>query len=119
MLAKKNRADKKNIEKIWKEGRFLGSFNISLKFILIPGTTHPRVSFIVPKTVSKKATERNFLRRRGYAVIQKKLNLLPKELVGAFVFGKNSIRVFGGRKNKENNPILNLNKEIGTIINRL
>ena len=119
MLPKKNRANKKSIEKIFKEGRFVSSPNLTFKFInnTIPST--PQISFIVPKTTSKKAVVRNLLRRRGYAVLQKYFKTIPPSTLGAFVFGKKGEKIFGVRKNKENNPIQNLENEIKTILNKL
>ena len=43
----------------------------------------PRIAFVVAKSVSKKATERNLIRRRLAEVIQKSLpeKLLPYDMV--------------------------------------
>ena len=119
MLSKKNRVDRKAIEKIFKEGKITNSSHLILKFIVNPQNTIPKVSFIAPKTVSKKATIRNLLRRRGYAVLKKYINSLPLGFVGAFVFSKKATQVFGGRKNKNYNPIQNIESEIKIIIKKL
>ena len=39
--------------------------------------------------------------------------------VGAFIFGKKSAEVFGGRKNKKYNPIQNLENEINNILSKI
>jgi len=85
MLPKKNRADKKAIEKIFKEGRFINSSSLTLKFLNNVHTRygHARVSFIVPKTVEKKATRRNLLRRKGYLILKKYWNKIPNDFIGA------------------------------------
>ncbi|TSC77973.1 MAG: hypothetical protein G01um101424_107 [Parcubacteria group bacterium Gr01-1014_24] len=88
MLAKKNRASKKDIDFIFKDGKFLTSPNLTFKFILNNNSSIPRISFIVPKTVSKKAVNRNLLRRHGYAVLKKYINKFPTRLLGVFVFKK-------------------------------
>lgn len=88
MLLKKNRADKKAVEKIFKEGRFLNSPNLTFKFILNNHSSPPRISFIVPKSVAKKAVERNHLRRLGYSILKKHLDSSPTGLLGVFVFKK-------------------------------
>ena len=122
MFPKKNRVDRKTIEKIFKEGKFVNSPNLTLKFIknkLTQGSLPPRISFITPKTVSKKAVDRNLLRRRGYAVLKKYFNQLPVDLIGVFVFGKKSKSIFGAKKTKKYNPIFNLDSEIKNIINKL
>lgn len=118
MLPKKNRADRKAVEKIFKEGKFVNSQNLTLKFIQTE-SVYPQISFVVPKTVSKKAVIRNILRRRGYVVLKPFLTRFPIGFTGVFVFGKKSKDIFGGRKNKERNPIQNLNEEIKIILSKL
>jgi len=88
MLPKKNRADTKAVEKIFKEGRFLNSPNLTFKFILKGNSVSPQISFIVPKTVSRLAVKRNFLRRLGYNALQKHLEQFPTGISGVFVFKK-------------------------------
>ena len=119
MLPKKNRLDKKIVENIFKNGSFVNSSNLTLKFISNKNTTPPRFSFITPKTASKKAVVRNLLRRRGYTVLKKYFKNFHNGFVGAFVFGKESVEVFGGRKNKTYNPILNLENEIKNILSKI
>ncbi len=128
MLPKKNRLDRKLVEQIFKQGRFVNSANLSFKFILQPhpspllkgeGVKNTRISFITPKTASKKAVVRNLLRRRGYAVLKKYINQFPTSITGAFVFGKKSAEVFGGKKTKVYNPILNLDSEIKNILSKI
>ena len=126
MLPKKNRADRKSVERIFKEGRYVNSNNLTLKFILphpspllIKERVFPQISFVVPKTVSKKAVVRNLLRRRGYAVLKPYLSTFPVGFTGVFLFGKKSKDIFGGRKNKTRNPIQDLENEIKIILNKL
>ena len=87
MLPKKNRADKKAVEKIFKEGKFLNSLNLTFKFI-INSTKNRKISFIAPKSVAKLAVTRNLLRRRGYAVLSKYINQFPLGIIGVYVFKK-------------------------------
>lgn len=119
MLPKKNRANKEAIDQIFKKGRFFNSNNLTFKFILEKNTKKPIISFIAPKTVAKKAVMRNLLRRRGYAILEKNIESFPVGIVGAFVFGKKSVEVFGKRKNINYNPISNLEDEIKIIINKI
>jgi ribonuclease P protein component len=88
MLPKKNRADRKAVEKIFKEGRFFNSPNLTFKFILKPNSSKTQISFVAPKTVSKLAVKRNFLRRLGYNVLGKYFNQFPSGTSGVFVFKK-------------------------------
>ena len=119
MLPKKNRAKTEEIENIFKKGYFLNSNNLTLKFILTKEDTEPKVSFLTPKSTSKKAVVRNRLRRRGYEAIKSFLSLLPAGFVGAFVFGKKSEEFFGGRQEKRQTSKENIKIEIETILNKL
>lgn len=119
MLSKKNRTDKKTVDNIFKKGTFVGSANLVLKYIKENNGEIPQISFIAPKGVAKKAVDRNKLRRRGYAVISKYIQYFPVGFSGAFVFGKNSLILFGGRKKTNYDPILDLEKEIKFILKKI
>lgn len=86
MLLKKNRADKKAVEKIFKEGKFINSPILTFKFIFSGDLNVPQISFIVPKSVAKLATRRNLLRRRGYDALKKHITGFPLGTLGVFVF---------------------------------
>jgi ribonuclease P protein component len=118
MLPKKNRNDRKNIEQIFKSGNFVNSPNLTFKFIKTH-SSEKKMSFIVPKTVSKKAVVRNLLRRRGYVALKKHFNEFPSGILGVFIFGKKSAEIFWGKKNKIHNPILNLGNEVKIILNKI
>ena len=87
MLPKKNRVNAKEVNKIFKEGRFLVSPNLTFKYVKNQNQ-EIKISFIVPKSVAKLAVKRNLLRRRGYAALSKYLDQFPLGLVGVFVFKK-------------------------------
>ncbi|MEI7809991.1 MAG: ribonuclease P protein component [bacterium] len=110
MLPKKNRADKKAVEKIFKDGFFVGSRGLNLKYILENSPTPPRVSFVVPKSVEKKAVRRNYLRRRGYIVLEKYFHKLPAGFCGVLIFNK---------INKAEKVATVVDREINVIFNRL
>lgn len=88
MLSKKNRVDKKNIDLIFKQGKYISSENLTFKFLLTETKTLPRISFIAPKNIAKLATMRNKLRRRGYTALRKHIHDFPLGLLGAFVYKK-------------------------------
>ena len=88
MLPKNNRADKKAIETIFKEGIFVRSVFLNFKYINKKNSNPPQISFIVPKSVEKQAVKRNYLRRCGYSSLKKYFNKIPNGLVGVFVFNK-------------------------------
>lgn len=88
MLAKKNRASTKEVHRVFKEGRFLNSPNLTFKYIRMLKSSPTRISFIAPKSVAKLAVKRNELRRRGYAALSKHLSVFPAGLIGVFIFKK-------------------------------
>ena len=118
MLERKNRIDKKTMEELFNKGRFVNSPCLTLKYLIYP-TKMTRISFIVPKTVSKKAIVRNQLKRRGYVEIKKQIPQIPAGFLGAFIFKKGSVEIFGGKKGTNYNPNLNLEKEIQITLNKL
>jgi ribonuclease P protein component len=87
MLPKKNRANTSEVEKIFKEGRFLNSFNLTFKYIKTGGKER-KISFIAPKSVAKLAVKRNYLRRKGYNILKKYINDFPAGITGVFIFKK-------------------------------
>lgn len=86
MLPKKNRVDKKGIDLVFKQGKFITSPNLTFKFILTKSRGVPRVSFVAPKSVAKLAVKRNMLRRLGYAALNKYISDFPSGTIGAFIF---------------------------------
>jgi len=71
MLAKENRLKKKkDFELVFKNGRILKSKNVFLKY-LSSEVKERKVGFIVSKKVSKKAVERNKVKRRLREIIRK------------------------------------------------
>jgi ribonuclease P protein component len=119
MLPKRNRADKKQIKQIFKEGRFLNTPNLTFKYI--KRESHPsialgdeinnlndaQISFIAPKNIAKLAVKRNLLRRQGYFVLKKYISQFPSFVIGVFVYKKIP------------NSILEIENEIKTIINKI
>jgi len=109
MLPKKNKANKKAIEKIFKKSTFIGARSLNFKYFLDNKDTPPKISFIVPKTIEKKAVKRNFLRRQGYLILKKYFDKIPNGLIGVFVFSKT----------KEENLLKTLEEDIKTILNKI
>lgn len=119
MISKKNRNDRKAVAQIFKVGRTVGSLNLILKFFQTSTKNPPRISFVAPKTVAKRAVDRNLLRRRGYAVMERHLNKLPDGFSGIFIFGKKSMGIFGGHGKQTKDQLGSLQNEIKTILNKL
>ncbi len=87
MLPKKNRVNKKEVDLIFKQGKFINSPNLTFKFITNLGKGR-KISVIAPKNIAKLAVKRNLLRRLGYNVLQKHINRFPAGISGVFVFKK-------------------------------
>ncbi len=87
MLPKKNRANTREVEEIFKKGRFLNSLNLTFKYIKTD-KNEIKISFIAPKSVAKLAVKRNSLRRKGYNILKKYIEQFPTGTTGAFVFKK-------------------------------
>lgn len=107
MLLKKNKADKKTIEKIFKVGKTINSSLFVFKFILNKSSLQSHFSFIVPKNIVKLAVKRNLLKRKGYFALEKNIKQFPFGIWCVFIF-----------KKKEEN-ILKIEHEIKNILNKI
>lgn len=87
MLAKKNRANTKEVERIFKEGNFLNSPNLTFRYFK-NSSKETKISFIASKNIAKLAVKRNLLRRRGYSALGKNISQFPLGITGAFIFKK-------------------------------
>ena len=106
MLPKRNRVNKKEVDEIFKNGSFVNSPNLTFKFLHKKGI-ESKISFISPKSISKKAVIRNKLRRIGYNILKKNKNYLPVGLIGVFVY------------KKYQDDIYMIENEIKTIFNKI
>ncbi len=88
MFPIKKRVTKKLFDEIIKKGDvFYGSFFV---FRYIKNTEFISYAFVVSKKISKKAVNRNKLKRRAYSIIR----LLPiKNSSGIFFYKKNGLNV--------------------------
>jgi ribonuclease P protein component len=82
MLSKKKRVTKELFPVILKKGGTLSTSLFSFRYI---PSEIPRYAFVAPKTVAKKAVDRNKLRRQGYAALRL-YNLKPCS--GVFFYKK-------------------------------
>ena len=106
MLSKKNRVNTKEIDTIFKEGRFLVSPHLTFRYFK-NNDKEIKISFIAPKNVAKLAVKRNLLRRRGYSALEKHINQFPPGITGIFIF------------KKYQDDILILSNEIKTILAKI
>jgi ribonuclease P protein component len=80
MLPQENRLKrKKEFEAVFKGGRIVRGNNFFLKF-LANGTDKTKVGFVVSKKISKKAVERNKVKRR----LREAIRLKKKEIKQGF-----------------------------------
>ncbi len=86
MLPKQLRVDRKNINQIFKEGKFAVSPHLTFKYIRTGSKLPARISVTAPKSVAKLATTRNKLRRIGYKAVMSYINTLPNGVTGVFIF---------------------------------
>lgn len=107
------------MEMLFKNGSFLGSPNFSFRFLLDKYNKTPQISFICPKTVSKSAVTRNLLRRRGYVSIRSLKQEIPQNIIGAFIFNKKSLNLYGNSKNKGKSVLFDLKNDILSILNKI
>lgn len=88
MLPQKRKVGIELFPFVLKGGKIVSSEHFSFKFVPILNTPDSKFSFVVSGKVSKKATERNLLKRRGYVVIKKNPALKKIPIAGVF-FAKN------------------------------
>lgn len=124
MFPKKNRVPKKSFDLLFDnlskekslQMAFSGIFNF--RYLKREENSSPQFSFIVPKSIVKKANKRNLLKRKGYLVLKKYLPLFPMGFIGIFIFNKKSLDFFKlNQKEKKNN--LFFEKDIQKIIEKI
>jgi ribonuclease P protein component len=107
MLPKKNRVERKEVDEIFKKGRFLNSTYLTFKFLSKKDSKTRKISFVAPKSVAKLAVKRNLLRRRGYSALKKYFNQFPVDIIGVFIF------------KKYQDDVSIIENEIKTILNKI
>ncbi len=114
MLPKKNRANTKDVDKIFKvnpatglRNKFLVSSSLTLEYFEDHSNKESKISFIAPKSIAKLAVKRNLLRRRGYSALERHIKLFPAKVTGVFIFKKYQDDVF------------TLANEIKSILNKI
>ena len=106
MLPKKNRLDTKTVEKVFKMGTFINSQSLTLRFLKEKENLQIHISVVAPKSVAKRATERNLLRRRGYIALNGTISKFPPGFTGVLVF-------------KKPIPLLEVKNEIEILLNKI
>lgn len=87
MLPRKRKVGIELFPLVLKKGKTISLEHFSFRFTPISGIQESKFSFVVSGKVSKKATERNLLKRRGYVII-KKIPALKKIPTAGVFFAK-------------------------------
>ncbi len=78
MLPKKQRLTKKNLAYLFRKGKTVGNTHLNIRFMKNT-RLFSRFSITVSTKISKKAVERNLIRRRVYEIIRLNLGTLPQK----------------------------------------
>ncbi len=106
MLAKKHRINKEIFEKIIKRGKIFSSDHFYVKTLPLPGKNSV-FTFVVSSKVSKKAVERNKIKRRARHIIKKMMPKVENGLGMIFFFKKGAEKMVFSELEKEINDIFN------------
>ncbi len=110
MLPKKQRIDRQLFKEVWSKGKSFDTSYFSLTVFSGLSFERPKISFVVPKNVCKKATERNLLRRQGYAVF--------RELSHDFSVKKGLACIVVAKKTAARLPFFFLKKEMQNLFQK-
>ncbi len=91
MLPKINRLKKEDFTKIAERGRFFAAGSIALK-ILENEKNIQRIGFSIGKKFSKKAAERNAIRRKLREIFRGELKKIKKQADILVIIGKKNIK---------------------------
>lgn len=106
MFPQKRKVGKALFPFVLKGGKVISVEHFSFRFTPTPGVTKSRFSFVVSAKVSKKATERNLLKRRGYAILKKNSGLEKIPVAGVFFAKRDSTRLSYNTLEQEINSLL-------------
>lgn len=87
MLPSRKRVTTERFKEAFKKGRVYTTPLFSVRMYEDPTLPSPLFSFVVPKSVHKKAVQRNLLRKRAYSAVQKHIGALKGKsfiLIGVF-----------------------------------
>lgn len=87
MLSKERRVNTKLFKQVLKEGRSYNARELYIKTLNNPGKT--KLTFVVPRSIEKKAVSRNKLKRIGLAYIEDIIEK-TKDGFSGVIFLKNS-----------------------------
>lgn len=106
MLPRKRKVGIELFPFVLKKGKTVSSEHFSFKFAPILGIQESKFSFVVSGKVSKKATERNLLKRRGYVMVKKIPTLKKIPIAGVFFAKQGATKLPYGVFKKEVDELL-------------
>jgi len=90
MLPKKQRMNTRLFKEIFKRGKNYHSGFLGAKIFILKKGEKERFAFVVSKKIDKKASTRNLLKRRGYAIIKEFLPKIKTPVMVIFILKKGS-----------------------------
>jgi ribonuclease P protein component len=75
---------KKLFEKILEKGKSYHAAHFSLRVSPLDKNEPSKFTFSIPKKIDARATKRNYLRRKGLALLRPHLNAVPMGIAGIF-----------------------------------
>lgn len=87
MLPKKNKVKSAVFTELFKKSRSYHSPHLTLR-VIIGSNKESFFSFVVPKSVSNKAVDRNLFKRRGYYVVSKNFDRIKRGFTCVFFVKK-------------------------------
>jgi ribonuclease P protein component len=113
MIPQKRKVDTGLFPSVLKQGNSISSEHFSLRFLRVPGVAPSKFSFVVSRKISKKAVERNRLKRHGYAALEITKHPPPKTSIVAIFFAKKNATKLSYQKIK--NEVGELLKKAGIL----
>ncbi|MFA6397863.1 MAG: ribonuclease P protein component [Candidatus Paceibacterota bacterium] len=107
MLPKEKRVPRATFSEVFKKGKIIHSPFLTLRFIK-KEPENSRFSFVISSSVSKRAVDRNYLKRIGYNIIQNNLKTIKNSYICTFFF----------KKEGKNLKFKELEKEINFLLNK-
>ncbi len=84
MLPRTRRVSTKLFQEVLEKGKSYHSVHFSLRVAPLAPKELSRFTFSVPKKLDTRATKRNYIKRKGLALLRPHLDTLEKSLAGIF-----------------------------------
>jgi len=88
MLPTKNRLSRRLFGPFFKKSKAVFADHFALRYLSPTNSKGIRFSVVIPKTVAKKATQRNKIKRQIYSILQKEIEKIKPPCFGVFLSKK-------------------------------